>query len=80
MTMVIWIESYIYFRVVVLVKICLLWVYRVAIVIQLYLKKFDVCKVIDFIFAKNNLHLLEDYIYYNLHLCLLWIYEVTFIM
>ena len=80
MAMVIWIESYIYFRVVVLVKICLLWVYRVAIVIQLYLKKFDVCKVIDFIFVKKNLHLLEDYIYYNLHLCLLWIYEVTFIM
>ena len=47
---------------------------------QLYLKKFEVYKVVDFIFTRKNLHLLEDYIYYNLQLCLLWIYEVTFII
>ena len=34
----------------------------------------------DFIFTRKNLHLLEDYIYYDLQLCLLWIYEVTFII
>ena len=34
----------------------------------------------DFIFTRKNLHLLEDYIYYNLQLCLLWIYEVTIII
>ena len=33
----------------------------------------------DFIFTRKNLHLLEDYIYYNLQLCLLWIYKVTII-
>ena len=33
----------------------------------------------DFTFTRNNLHLLKDYIYYNLQLCLLWIYEVTII-
>ena len=47
---------------------------------QLYLKKFEVYKVVDFIFTRKNLHLLEDYIYYNLQSCLLWIYEVTFII
>ena len=35
-------------------------------VIQLYLKTFEVYKVIDFIFTRENLHLLEGYIYYNL--------------
>ena len=34
----------------------------------------------DFIFTRKNLHLLEDYIYYNLQLCLLWIYEITIII
>ena len=34
----------------------------------------------DFIFTRKNLHLLEDYIYYNLQLCLLWIYKVTIII
>ena len=38
---------------------------------QLYLKTFEVYKVIDFIFTRENLHLLEGYIYYNLQLCLL---------
>ena len=34
--------------------------------IQLYLKKYEVCKVMDFIFTGKNLHLLKDYMYYNL--------------
>ena len=34
----------------------------------------------DFIFTRKNLHLLEDYIYYNLQLCLLCIYEITIII
>ena len=47
---------------------------------MVYLKTFEVYKVIDFIFTRQNLHLLEGYIYYNLQLCLLPIYEVTFII
>ena len=31
----------------------------------------------DFIFTRKKLHLLEDYIYYNLELCLSWIYEIV---
>ena len=62
------IESYIYFRVIVLVK-C--YVYRVTIAIQLYIKKFEVYKVMYFTFSRKNLHLLEYYIYYNLQLYLL---------
>ena len=50
-------ESYIYFR--------------VTIAINLYVKKFEVYKVMEFIFTRKNLHLLEDYICYNLQLCLL---------
>ena len=42
------IESYIYFRVIVLVK-C--YVYRVTIAIQLYIKKFEVYKVMYLILA-----------------------------
>ena len=34
----------------------------------------------DFTFNRKNLHLVEDYIYYNLQLRLLWIYEVTIII
>ena len=45
--------------------------------IELYLETF---KVIDFIFTRKNLHLLEGYIYYNLQLCFLRNYEVTFII
>ena len=37
----------------------------------MYLKKFEVYKNMDFIFTRKNLHLLEDYIYYDLQLCLL---------
>ena len=63
-------ESYIYFKSYSCKKSCL-WVYRVTIAIQLYLKKFEDYQVMDFIFTRKNLHLLEDYIYYNLQLCLL---------
>ena len=31
----------------------------------------------NFTFIRKNLHLLEDYVYYNLQLCLLWIYKIT---
>ena len=34
----------------------------------------------NFIFTRNNLHLLEDYSYYNLQLRLLRIYKVTIII
>ena len=50
------------------------------ITIQLHLKKFKVYEVMDFTFNRKNLHLVEDYIYYNLQLRLLWIYEVTIII
>ena len=33
----------------------------------------------DFILTRKYWLLLESYIYYNLQLCLLWIYELTFI-
>ena len=45
--------------------------YKVTTAIQLYLEKLEVYEVMDFIFTRKNLHLLEDYIYYNLLLCLL---------
>ena len=32
---------------------------------------YEVCGNMDFIFTRKSLHLLEDYIYYNLQLCLL---------
>ena len=43
---------------------------------QLYLKKFEVCKVMDCIFTGKNLHLLKDYMYYNLVMFImnLWSY------
>ena len=40
----------------------------------------SIFKVMDFTFTRMNLHLLEDYIYYNLQLCLLWIDKVTIII
>ena len=67
-------ESYIYSRVTVLVKSHVYWlikVYRVTIAIKFYLKKFEVYEVMDFIFTRKDLHLLQDYIYYNLQLFLL---------
>ena len=71
-------ESYIYFRVIDLVRGYLYCEFcRVIIAIELYLETF---KVIDFIFTRKNLHLLEGYIYYNLQLCFLRNYEVTFII
>ena len=33
----------------------------------------------DFISTRKNLHLLEDYIHYNLQLCFLRVYEIIFI-
>ena len=41
------------------------------ITIQLHLKKFKVYEVMDFTYNRKNLHLVEDYIYYNLQLRLL---------
>ena len=43
-------------------KSCL-QVYRVIIAIQLYLKKLEIYEVMDLIFTRKNLYLLEDYIY-----------------
>ena len=65
------IESYIYFKSYSCSKKSCLQVYGITIAIQLYLKKFEDYEVMDFIFTRKNLHLLEDYIYYNLQLCLL---------
>ena len=65
------IASYIYFRVTVLVKSHVYRFIELQIAIQLYLKKLEVYEVMDFIFTRKNLHLLEDYIHYNLQLCLL---------
>ena len=64
-------ECYIYFGVIVLVKSYVYYKFIVTIAIRLYFKKFEVYKVIDFTFTRKNLHFLEDYIYYNLQLCLL---------
>ena len=58
------IESYIYFTVTVLVK-SHVYSYKhdfLLFTIQLYLKKFEIYEVVDFIFTRKNLDLLEDYI------------------
>ena len=60
----------IYFRVIDLAKSNVYYEFIDLIVIEFYLKAFEVFKVIYFILTRKNLHLL-GYIYYYLQLCLL---------
>ena len=64
------IAGYIYLRVTALVKT---YVYYKFVELQLLytyiFKKIEVYEVMDFIFIRKNMHLLQDYVYYNLQLC-----------
>ena len=64
-------RKFIYFRVIDLAKSNVYYEFIDLIVIEFYLKAFEVFKVIYFILTRKNLHLLEGYIYYYLQLCLL---------
>ena len=69
MTTVILIESYTYFRATVLIKLYVYYefIYRVKTVTQLYLKTSEAYRVIEFLFTRKNLHLLEDQQFYISH-------------